>query len=237
MVWPLLDTELRRLFHRVDGVTAGVGKPDHPGLGILRLQQERGEVGGAERMLARSQHMAAVLLDIVGSLGLDALAECIIDRDEVPVLAATRHHRRRGGVAGSPGVVDPLNGVRRAGLAGEIGTGRRRRQEGHAAIAQQRVDGEADGGIRNIDDGVHAVDIEPFARDRRSDIGLVLVIGKDDLDLDVLAAAVEILRRHARGFHRSHAVGVLEDAGNIVEYADAHHIVGYLRAGRTPADQ
>jgi hypothetical protein len=61
--------------------------------------------------------------------------------------------------------------------------------------------------------GVDAIDIEPFAHDRGSHVGLVLVIGVDDLDLDTLAAAVEILRRHPRGFHRTHAVGVLEDAG------------------------
>ena len=34
-------------------------------------------------------------------------------------------------------------------------------------IAQQRVDGEADGRVRHVDDGVDALDIEPFARDRR----------------------------------------------------------------------
>ena len=93
-------------------------------------------------------------------------------------------------------------------------------------IAHQRIDGEADGGIRHVDDSIDAIDIEPFARDRRSDVGLVLVVGIDDLDLDVLAAAVEILRRHARGFHRAHAVGVLEDAGDIVEHADPDDIAG-----------
>src|SRR3981081_326002 len=44
-------------------------------------------------------------------------------------------------------------------------------------------------------------------------IGCCLVIGIYDLDLDVLTAAVEILRGHAGGFHRAHAVGVLENAG------------------------
>ena len=48
----LLDAEFGRLLHRVDGVAAGIGEADHLGLGALRLQQERGEIGGAERMLA-----------------------------------------------------------------------------------------------------------------------------------------------------------------------------------------
>ena len=226
----LLDAELVGLLDRVDGVAAGIGKADHLGLGILRLQQEGSEIRGAERMLARTQHLAAVLLDVVGGFRLDTLAERVIDRDEVPVLAAARHHRRRCRVAGRPGVVDPLNGVGRTGLAGEIGTGGGRRQERHPRIPQQRIDGKTNGRIRHVDDGVDTFDIEPFARDRLSDIGLVLVIGVDDFDLDALAAAVEILRRHARGFHRTHAVGILEDAGNVVEHADADHVVGNFRA-------
>jgi hypothetical protein len=40
-----------------------------------------------------------------------------------------------------------------------------------------------------------------------------------------LSPAVEIFRRHPRGFHRTHAVGVLEDAGDIIEHADADDIV------------
>jgi hypothetical protein len=39
----LLKTELGRLLHRVDGVAAGIGEPDHLGLGVLRLQQQRSE--------------------------------------------------------------------------------------------------------------------------------------------------------------------------------------------------
>ena len=102
-------------------------------------------------------------------------------------------------------------------------------------VAHQRIDGKTDGRIRHVDDGVDAVDIEPFARDRRADVGLVLVIGIDDLDLDALAAAVEILRRHARGFHRAHAVGVLENAGDVVEHADADDVVGnFARAAFAP---
>ncbi len=171
-------------------------------------------------------------LDISLRLRLDPLAERIIDREEVPVLAATRHHRGRGGVAGRPGVVDPLDGVWRAGLAGEIRARGRGRQEGHAAVAQERVDGETDGRVRHVDDGIDALDVEPFARDGAADIRLVLVIGIDDLDLDVLAAAVEVFRRHARGLDRAHAIGVLKDARDVVEHAYAHDIVRYLGACR-----
>ena len=184
-------------------------------------------------MLAGTQHLAAMLLDIVRRFGLDALAERVVHRDEVPILAAPRHHRRRRGVAGRPGVVDPLDGVRRAGLAGQIGARGGRCQKRHPRAAQQRIDGKADGGIGHVDHRIDAIDVEPFAHDRRAHVGLVLVIGVDDLDLDVLAAAIEILRGHPRRFHRTHAVGVLEDAGDVIEHADPHHLIGDLRARRS----
>ena len=107
----LLDAELGRLLHRIDGVAAGIGEADYLCFRTLRLQQEGCEVRGSERMLARSQHLAAVLLDVIRRLGLNALAQRIVDRDKIPVLAATLHHRGRRGVAGCPGVVDPLDGV------------------------------------------------------------------------------------------------------------------------------
>jgi len=46
-----LDAEFASLLDRIDGVAAGIGEPDHLGLGVLRLQQQRGEIRGAERML------------------------------------------------------------------------------------------------------------------------------------------------------------------------------------------
>ena len=113
--------EFGRLLYRVDGIAAGVCQADHLGLRALRLQQEGREVRRSQRMLARAQHLAAVLLDVVGGLRLDALAKRVIHRDEIPILAAARHHRRRRGVAGGPGVIDPLDGVRRAGFSGQVG--------------------------------------------------------------------------------------------------------------------
>src|SRR3546814_1485953 len=44
------DAELGCLLDGVDGVAAGIGEADYLGAGGLRLQQERGEVAGAERM-------------------------------------------------------------------------------------------------------------------------------------------------------------------------------------------
>jgi hypothetical protein len=117
----LLQAEFSRLLHGVDGVAAGIGEPDYLCLGVLRLQQQRGEVRGVERMLCRAQHLAAVLFDVVGGLRLDTLAEREIHGHKEPLLAAARHHCRRRGVAGGPDIVDPLNGVGRTGFSSKVG--------------------------------------------------------------------------------------------------------------------
>ena len=57
------DAELGRLLDRVGGVAAGIGEADDLRLRGLRLQQERGEVRGVERMAHRAEHLAAVRLD------------------------------------------------------------------------------------------------------------------------------------------------------------------------------
>jgi hypothetical protein len=55
------DAEFGRLLDRVDCVGTGIGEPDDLGLRRLRLQQERREIGGRERMADMAQFLAAVL--------------------------------------------------------------------------------------------------------------------------------------------------------------------------------
>ncbi len=231
----ILQAEFAGLLDGIDGVGAGIGEPDHFRLRSLRLQQQRREIRCAERMAARAQHLATMSLDVIGGFRFDALAERVIHRQEIPVGAATLHHRRGGGVAGGPRIVDPLNGVGRAILAGQIrargGGGEKR----HRRPAQQRVDAETDRGVRHVDHRIDLVDVDPLADDRGADVGLVLMVGVDDLDLDILAAAVEVLGGHTGRFHRPHAIGVLEDAGNIIENADANDGVRDLRMRRCPS--
>ena len=86
----LLDAELGGLLHGVDGVASGVGKTDHLRLRSLCLQQERREVRRAERMLGRAEHLAAMRLDVFLRFRFDALAQRVVDRQKIPVLAAAR---------------------------------------------------------------------------------------------------------------------------------------------------
>jgi hypothetical protein len=57
-------------------------------------------------------------------------------------------------------------------------------------------------------------------RDVGGDVGLVLVVGRDDLDVPALARDAEVLRRHARGHDRAFAGQVGIEAGAVVHHAD-----------------
>ena len=115
------DAELRRLLDRVGGVAAGVGEPDDLGLRALRLQQERGEVGVVERMLDAAEHLAAIGGDDRSGIAFERVAEGVVRGEEEPGVAAGFHQRLAGAVGEHPGVVDPMDRVRRALRAGEIG--------------------------------------------------------------------------------------------------------------------
>ena len=82
------------------------------------------------------------------------------------------------------------------------------------------------------------VDIKPLAGDVRADIGLVLMIGSDHLDLQSLFGGAEVFDRHARGHDRSRAGDIGIKAGHIVHDADADDAVGdLLSPGRAAGHQ
>ena len=87
-------------------------------------------------------------------------------------------------------------------------------------VARDLVDRERHRGGRHVDDDVDAVLVIPLARDGGADVGLVLVVGRDDLDLQALVGRLEILDRHARGDHRALAGDVGIEAGAVVHHAD-----------------
>src|SRR3546814_2153367 len=76
------DAELGCLLDGVDGVAAGIGEADYLGAGGLRLQQERGEVAGAERMPHGTQHLATCRLDHGCGIALQRVAEGVVGCQE-----------------------------------------------------------------------------------------------------------------------------------------------------------
>src|SRR5256885_11790464 len=76
---------------------------------------------------------------------------------------------------------------------------------------------------------VHLVDVVPLARDARTDVGLVQVIGGKQLHLYALRR--KIGDRHARSYHRSTSPDVRVKTRHIGQHADLDHAVGNLRLG------
>src|SRR5690606_24091034 len=109
--------------------------------------------------------------------------EGIVGREEEPRIAAGLHEGVAGAVGEGPGVVGPVNGVRRTCLAGQV-----RRPAGGVQVnlvlfLGDVVHRERDRGRRHVHDYVHTLDVVPLAGDIGANVRLVLVVGEDHLDL------------------------------------------------------
>ncbi len=82
------------------------------------------------------------------------------------------------------------------------------------------ADGQRHAGIRHVDDHVDLVDVKPLIGDLRADVGLVLVVGADHLDLDVGMILHEVLRRELRRGNRARAGIVGIKARHVGQHAD-----------------
>ena len=193
------DAEFTRALDRVDGIVTAVCYRNDVRLRRLGLQHERRKIGRAERMPDSAQHLAPVLLDKGGGAVLKRAAEHVVRGDEEPGLAELWQRLTDCG-ANLVGVIDPVDRiVGRAGLAGEI------RRTG-AGQQHRLVVGFGDlqhckpyGRIHQIGYRIDAVEVEPAPRDSGTDIGLVLMIGGDDLDRYAVNLVAELLGRHLRG--------------------------------------
>ena len=122
-----------------------------------------------------------------------------------------------------------MRGIGRASRPGQIGAARLAIEHGFALVARDLLHGKRYRGIDDIDDHVDLLGVEPFVRDRGTDIGLVLMIGIDDLDRHIADLAAEILDRELHRADRMHAVVEAILAREIVEHADLDLVVGELR--------
>ena len=126
------------------------------------------EVLRVERVAHLAEHLAAVLEHDRLGVALERVAEGVVGGQEEPGVAARLHDRAAGAVGEHPGVVGPVDGVGRAGLAGQVRGRRAGDQERLALVLGDLVDGERHARVRHVDDDVDLVDVVPLARDRRS---------------------------------------------------------------------
>ena len=153
-------------------------------------------------------------------VGLQLLAERVVGGEEVPGIAARLHHRAAGRFRQHVGVVGPVDEVGRAGLAGQVGRSGAGVEVDLVLLAHDRLHGERDRRCRHVEQHVHAVAVEPLARDRHGEVGLVLVIGVDHLDVEAFAGDAEILQRLLAADDRGRAAGVHVRARHVVQHAD-----------------
>ncbi len=226
------DTELGRLLDRIDRVAAGIGETDDLRLGSLCLQQEGGEIRRIERRPDLPQDLATGFLDHLCGVPLEGMAKGVIRGDKEPGIAAGLDDRATGAVSQRHGIVGPVDRGRRAGLAGQVRGSGAGNQEHLALVARDLLDREGNARSRHVDDRVDPVIAEPLIGDRRADIGLVLVVGADQLDLLAVDAAAEIGDRHPRRLDRPRASDIGVEAGHVIEHADLDDITRHLGEGR-----
>ena len=156
---------------------------------------------------------------------LQRMAERIVGRDEEPGVGAFLHRGIDDAVRHRPGVVDPMQMVRAAMRAGDVGRGAAGEDRHLVLLLRQIADGESGGGQRHVGDDIDALVVVPIGRDRERDVGLELKIGLDDLGLDAWMGLHEVLDGHLRAEHRTGAgVGGI-DADHVGEHADAYRLV------------
>ena len=172
--------------------------------------------------------LAAALLDDVGRVALERMAERIIRRDEEPCVLAALDHGAPGDIRQRIGIVSVVNENRRAGLAGEIRTARAGIHEDLVLLGQQRRDCQRHRRSRHVENGVDLVVVDPVACDVDANVRLVLVIARDHLDRLAFDLAAEIRHGHLYGGQRSLAGSVGIEAGHVGEDADLDDIVGDL---------
>ena len=219
------DPELGRLLDRVLGVQTGRRQPDDLGARRLRLKQERGIVVVVQRMADGPQHLAARGLDGLGGVFLKRIAEGVVGGQEEPAVAAGLHDRAAGAHGQRVGVIGPVEAVGGAGLARQV----RGAAAGHDVdlllLARDRLHGQRHGRGGQVHDRVHLLGVEPLPGDGRADVGLVLVVGADDLDRGALHGAAEILDRHLRGFERALPAQRRIRPRHVVQDADLDDVV------------
>ena len=81
--------------------------------------------------------------------------------------------------------------------------------------ARQFLNRERNGRLGDIDDDVGAVVVKPVARNGGADIGLGLVVARDDFDRPAQHLAAEILDRHLRRKQRARTHDIAIHAGHV----------------------
>ncbi len=171
-------------------------------------------------MLDAAQHLAAGLHHDIGGVLLQVLAEGIVGGEEEPGLKTRLDGGEPGGVRLPKRVVGIMHGVGTAGLVAETDRGRARVHHDLVARFRDLAGGKRGRGRRHVVQHLDALVIEHVARDAGGKVGLVEMIGGDDLDLASQHLAAKILHRHLRSGLRTRPGDICVKPGHVENAAE-----------------
>ena len=171
-------------------------------------------------MADAAQHLAAGLQHDVGGVLFQILAEGVVGGEEEPAVEARLDGGKPGDVGLREGVEHIMHGVGTAGLVGEPDRAGAVEDDDLVARFGDLAGGERGGGRRHVADHLDALVVEHVAGDVGGKIGLVEMVGRDDLDLAAEHLAAEILRRHLRRGLAAGAGDVGIEAGHVEDAAE-----------------
>src|SRR5580692_5529073 len=178
-----------------------------------------------------AQNLAAVFFNGHSRAVLQSATEGVVNSDEVPGLAELRQGLADGSTQ-LIGIVNPVHQIiGRARLAGEIGRACAGQQDGLVGGFGDLERGERNARVDEIGNRIDAFEIEPASRNARADVGLVLVIGRNDLNRHAVYLVIELFRGDLGGFDRAHAGASLIGSGKIGEDADLDLAARHLGVG------
>ena len=112
------------------------------------------------------------------------------------------HHRFARAIGQHPCVIQPVNGVGRASLTGQVCGSRTRVDVDFPLLTADLADGQCHRRSGHIDDHVDLVGVIPLASNVGANISLVLVVCADDFYFQAAFAALQIIfYRHLGGNH------------------------------------
>ena len=167
-----------------------------------------------------AQHLAAGLQHDVGGVLFEVLAEGVIGGEEEPGVEALLDRGKPGDVGLREGVEDIMHGVGAAGLVGEADRAGAVEHDDLVARLGDLAGGERGRGCRHVVDHLDALIVEHVAGDVGGKVGLVEMVGGEDLDLAAEHLAAEILRRHFRGGLAAGTGDVGIEAGHVEDAAE-----------------
>ena len=185
------------------------------------LQNEGCIVGAVDGNIDRPDNGPAAGLDHRGSVANHGLAQRIIGGDEVPFLAAVTGRDSRRSCAKRPRYRKSTGSYWGSSISRSDRTRPRWRQSTppwYPRTTSFTARPTAEFGTSAIASTLILID--PSARDAGPDVRLVLVIGRDDLHLEIGVLLHEVFGGHLRSRDRSLASIVGIRPGSIVEHAD-----------------